>query len=109
MEYHAPTLMDSRPSLANEPSVYALHEAMKRQLAEDAPATAACSPELTRAIRALCATAREKGLRAEEVVLLFKSTWASMPAANTKLVGQQRTDLLDRAVTLCIKSYYSAD
>jgi hypothetical protein len=109
MEHHGPTLMDSRPSLANEPSVYALHEAMQRQLAEETHATAACSPELTRAIRALCTAARDKGLRAEEVILLFKSTWAAMPVTNTKLVGQQRTELLDRAVTLCIKSYYAAD
>jgi hypothetical protein len=98
--------MDSRPSLANEPSVRALRDAMQSQLAETTP-TNVCSPELTHAIRVLCAEARTRGFRAEELVLLFKSTWASLSVAAHDPLDPRRATLLERAITLGIKSYYS--
>jgi hypothetical protein len=98
--------MDSRASLADEPAVRALQDAMRQELSDGAPSKS-CSAELTTAIRELCNVARERGLRAEDVIIAFKSAWSSLPAAGSRMGDARRNDLLERAVTLCIRSYYS--
>jgi hypothetical protein len=84
-----------------------LRDAVQRQLSAEPAGSNVCSPELTGAIRGLCAVARQRGLRAEEVVLLFKSIWAGIPATDYQIAAQRRTELLERAITLCITSYYA--
>lgn len=106
MEHHRSSLMDSRSSMTNEPAVRALQEAIQSQLAVESPTSNVCSAELTRAIRELCTIARQRGFRAEEVILLFKTAWATSPAMASQLEPTRRAELLERAVSLCIKSYY---
>jgi hypothetical protein len=98
--------MDSRASMADDPAIRALQEALRKDLSEGA-SNKSCSPELTRAIRDMCNVARERGLRAEDVIITFKSAWASLPAAGSRIGDAKRNELLERAVTLCIRSYYS--
>jgi hypothetical protein len=106
MEHHGPSVTGSPALSSSDATVRALQDAMQRQLSMDS-ASNVCTPELTRAIRAMCVQAREHGMRAEEVLVLFKTMWMSLPVANAQLVGQRRTELLERAVALCIKSYYT--
>ena len=106
MEHHGPIVMDATPSMANEPPILALSDAIQHEIAANKPQTGECSPELARAIRAVCAFARQHDLRAEQVILLFKSMWEKVPAADRER-SPRRSELLERAVTLCIKTYYS--
>lgn len=106
MEHHGHSTTGSPALSSSDATVRALQDAMQRQLSMDSTSNV-CTPELTHAIRAMCVNARQRGLRAEEVIILFKSMWTSLPVANAQLIGQRRTELLERAVALCIKSYYT--
>ena len=64
-------------------------------------------PQLAPAIRILCLDAQRRGLRAEDVVILFKKAWAAVPGPEYGPEGTRRGEVLERAITLCIKSYYS--
>ena len=108
MQHQTTAPAESRLPMADEISVRALQSAMQRQLADDTPPTNVCSSELTAAIRTLCTAARRQGLRPEHVVILFQNAWASLPITSSQLAGGRRTELLENAITLCIKSYYAA-
>ena len=64
-------------------------------------------PSLTAALHAVATEARERGIRAEELLVTLKSMWfeiggePSTPARSTP--GHRR---LDELVTACIKAYY---
>jgi hypothetical protein len=107
MELHNAMHMDARPLAANDPTLLALQEAIGAQLASTPSTGGADLPQLAPAIRMVCHDARRRGLRAEEVVILFKRAWAAVPGPEYGSEGTRRGELLERAVTLCIKSYYS--
>jgi hypothetical protein len=108
MELHNATHLDARMSSANDPTLLALQAAIGAQLATPSSADGADLPQLAPAIRLVCDDARRRGLRAEEVVILFKRAWAAVPGPDYGSEGGRRGELLERAITLCIKSYYSA-
>ena len=61
--------------------------------------------ELRTALHVAAAEARERGVRAEELVVVLKTTWFSVaaPPAVPTSASQRR---LDELVTACIKAYY---
>lgn len=69
------------------------------------PAQAPANAELQATIRELCRAAREQGLRAEELIVLFKKTWAERPELRTKS-AEETGRLFDAVVTLCVEEYY---
>jgi hypothetical protein len=61
---------------------------------------------LQAAMRELCAEARSQGIRAEELIVLFKKTWAERP----ELQGLSREEtgrLFDAMVSMCVEEYYT--
>ena len=61
--------------------------------------------ELHATIRELCASARRQGLRAEELIVLFKKTWAERP--ELRAMSREETGrLFDAVVTMCVDEYY---
>jgi hypothetical protein len=108
MELHNATHMDSRVASAIDPTLLALQAAIGAQLATPSSTGGANLSELAPAIRLVCDDARRRGLRAEDVVILFKRAWAAVPGPDFGSEGNRRGDLLERAITLCIKSYYSS-
>lgn len=106
MELHNATNMDSRPASEDEGALRALQEAIGAQLTTNSSGSVDL-PQLTPAIRILCRDAQRRGLRAEDVVILFKKAWAAVPGPEYGPEGTRRGDVLERAITLCIKSYYS--
>ena len=98
--------MDARASLADEPAVRALQDALRQELS-DGVSSKRCSAELTHAIRVMCSVARDRGLRAEDVIIIFKSAWSSLPGVGPRAGDVRRNELFEQAVTLCIRSYYS--
>ena len=106
MELHSATNMDSLPAPAYDATLRALQEAIGAQLTTSL-AGGVDLPQLAPAIRILCRDAQRRGLRAEDVVIFFKKAWAAVPGPEYGPEGTRRGEVLERAITLCIKSYYS--
>ena len=107
MELRDATHMDARLTSANDPALLALQKAIAAQLATASSTSGADLPDLAPAIRLLCDDARRRGLRAEDVVILVKRAWAAVPGPDSGSEGSRRGELMERAITFCIKSYYS--
>ena len=63
-------------------------------------------PSVRRALRALCLEARAKDLRPEQLILLFKRAWYSLPESrghDTK----KKQEMLDRLITICVEEYFA--
>jgi hypothetical protein len=61
---------------------------------------------LRRALHALCIDARARNLRPEQLIVIFKQVWSSLPEIQNRS-GNRRQELLDRIVTMCIEEYYA--
>jgi hypothetical protein len=64
--------------------------------------------ELRRAVRLLCDEAHRRGLRAEQVIVLLKEAWGSLPDVQVLAPGEERRESLSRIVSLCIDEFYAA-
>jgi hypothetical protein len=62
-------------------------------------------PELRRAIQRSGESARESGLRAEQLIILLKEAWHELPEAR-RAPHRGADDVLARVITLCIDQYY---
>ena len=63
--------------------------------------------DLQTVMRELCAEARHNGTRPEELIVLFKKTWAERPELRT-MSREETGRLLDQVVTMCIEEYYDS-
>ena len=54
------------------------------------------------------AEARQRSLRAEDLILAFKDLLASMPELNAPERRLEAARFRERLITLCIKAYYAA-
>ena len=61
--------------------------------------------DLQAVMRELCAAARQRGVRAEELIVLFKKTWAERPELQ-RMSREETGRLFDAVVTLCVEEYY---
>ena len=57
-------------------------------------------------MRELCAEARGQGIRAEELIVLFKKTWAERPELQS-LSREETSRLFDAMVSMCVEEYYT--
>ncbi len=62
--------------------------------------------DLRRALRTLCDLAHRENLRVEELLLLLKQAWQSLPEVRDMPPGRERQDLLSRIVSMCIEEFY---
>lgn len=62
--------------------------------------------EIATALVAVSAEARERAIPPEEVLVELKSLWSKLPAVTTRGVATEEARMLQRVVTMCIKSYY---
>lgn len=79
----------------------ALRAALQGHLRQPVP-----DDTLRRALNALCTDARARNLRPEQLILIFKQVWSSLPEIQNR-IGNRRQELLDRIVTICIEEYYA--
>ena len=69
------------------------------------PGQGARDADLHRAMRELCQEARRHGVRAEELILMFKRAWATRP--ELRAISREETGpLFDGVVTMCLDAYY---
>ena len=66
------------------------------------------TPQMRRALRLLCEDARRRGVRAEQLVVVIKQAWASLPETRWRPGDDRGAVILERVVSLCIEEYYAA-
>ena len=92
---------EPHPSVLSERATTALRSALQGQLRQ--PST---DHSLRRALRAFCIEARTRELRAEQLILLFKRVWRTLPEARGADT-RKKQDMLDRLITICVEEYYA--
>ena len=80
---------------------------LRRALTEQQKHQDSPTPELAKLLRKAGAEAREKKLRPEELLVVFKQLWNSLPEPVDPQSTDQRERLRQRLVTLCIQAYYA--
>ena len=60
------------------------------------------------ALRQLALEAHEKAVAAEQVLIVLKQVWYTLPGQRELPSPEDRSQLLQRVVTICIREYYDA-
>lgn len=90
-----------RPALSAE-SLQALEAAML-SYASDGTAPVSLEP----ALRRIAAEAREKQVRAEQLLIALKDVWFSLPSIGRAGTPEEQNAILQRIITLSVRTYYS--
>jgi hypothetical protein len=90
------------PSRLDDDTVAAVREALRHYLADGTESGA-----LQAALKRMSAEARERELRAEQLLVLFKDVWGALPEVRAMTDSATQIRLLQRVVTMCIKEYYT--
>lgn len=69
----------------------------------DAPAR---GDRLQAALHAMAAEARAKAILPEQLLIVLKDIWYSLPAVQASGASSEHVRLMQRVVSLCIKEYY---
>jgi hypothetical protein len=93
---------DSSREILSDRAVTALRTALQAQLKQPIQ-----EASLRRALRAVCFEARMKNMRAEQLIVVFKRVWFSLPEVQGK-DSPKREEILDRIVTVCVDEFYAA-
>jgi hypothetical protein len=64
--------------------------------------------ELGVALRHMAAEARDRSMLPEQLLVVLKDIWHSLPSVRNMSDATDQVRLLQRVVTMCIKEYYSA-
>ena len=91
------------PSRLDDATVAAVRDALRDYLASDADPAA-----LREALRGMSAEARQKGVRAEQLLVLLKEAWNTIPEVRAMTDARAQSHQLQRVVTMCIKEYYGS-
>jgi hypothetical protein len=95
---------DSTPNLPelSPASVEGLRVALGEFLSSASDVTS-----LQTALREIAVEARAREIRAEQLLVLLKDVWFSLPQIARASEGEDQNRLLQRVVTLCIREYYT--
>lgn len=58
------------------------------------------------ALARMAAEARERAIPPEEVLVELKTVWNTLPEISSWSIARDRAAMLQRIVTMCIKTYY---
>ena len=70
----------------------------------DAPSS---GERLGRALRTMAAEAHEQAMLPEQLLVVLKDIWYTLPAVRSIKEPTEQVRLLQRAVTMCIREYYA--
>ena len=65
------------------------------------------SSELTRLLKKVGVEAREKNIKPEELIVIFKQLWNSVAESLRPQNAEQHERVRQNLVTLCIQAYYA--
>lgn len=63
-------------------------------------------PELARVLRQIVVEARNRKIRAEQLIVMLKSVWDALPDSRYAIDREAQQQMRQRLITLCIKAYY---
>jgi hypothetical protein len=92
------------PRPLREDTTAALRDAVLALWTRPADGDAALQAAITRTIE----EARERSLRAEDVIVAFKDLLTNLPELNGRERRLEAIKFRERLITLCIKAYYRA-
>jgi hypothetical protein len=81
----------------------ALREAVVRHLERGSDG----DDSLGRAVSIVVAEARERDMRAEELILAFKTLYDALPEPKSAVARAEQVHLRERLVSACIRAYYN--
>ena len=90
------------PSRLDDDTVAAVRAALRAYLANSADAAA-----LQHALLRMSAQARERTMLPEQLLVVLKDVWGTLPEVRAMSDAGEQVRLLQRVVTMCIKVYYS--
>jgi hypothetical protein len=90
------------PKALAEETTQAVRDALVRYV--DAPAR---GDHLGAALRRMAADARHRSMLPEQLLIVLKDIWYSLPSVRTMPDSADQIRLLQRVVTMCIKEYYA--
>jgi hypothetical protein len=91
------------PSRLDDDTVAAVRDALRTYLANSADAAA-----LQSALLRLSTEARERAMLPEQLLVVLKDLWGTLPEVRAMTDAGEQIRLQQRVVTMCIKEYYSA-
>jgi len=65
------------------------------------------APELRAALKDLAHEARQKAIAPEQLLLVLKGIWRSLPDIENARDHDEQTRLLQRVVSMCIREYFA--
>ena len=94
-----------RPRALSDETTSALRTAVLGHLRRAADDSDALGDAVSRVV----AEARERDMRAEELILAFKALYDALPEPASAAVRAEQLRLRERLVTACINAYYGTD
>ena len=91
------------PNILAKETIDAVRDALVQYVS--APA---CGDELGATLRRMAAEARDRSMLPEQLLIVLKDIWYSLPSVRSMSDSTEQVRLLQRVVTMCIKEYYSA-
>jgi predicted NACHT family NTPase len=91
------------PSRLDDDTVAAVRASLRAYLAHGAD-----SVDLRQTLLRVSAEARERSILPEQLLVVLKDVWGSLPEVRGMTDAGEQVRLLQRVVTMCIKEYYSA-
>lgn len=90
------------PSRLDDATVAAVREALRDYLRDGSDPSA-----LQGTLKQMSSEARAKDLHAEQLLVVLKDVWGTLPEVRAMTNTTTQVRLLQRVVTMCIKEYYS--
>jgi predicted NACHT family NTPase len=91
------------PSRLDDDTVAAVRAALRAYLVHRTDSVA-----LREALLRVSAEARQRAILPEQLLVVLKDVWSSLPEVRGMTDAGEQVRLLQRVVTMCIKEYYSA-
>ena len=90
-------------SQLDDETVSAVRQALRTYLRDSKDSSALQAPLL-----AMASEARTRGILPEQLLIVLKDVWNTLPEVRAMTDAHQQIGMLQRVVTMCIKEYYSA-
>jgi hypothetical protein len=90
------------PSRLDDDTVAAVRTALRAYLSKTAD-----GPALQGALIRVSTEARERAILPEQLLVVLKDVWSTLPEVRAMTDAGEQIRLLQRVVTMCIKEYYS--
>ena len=89
------------PVALSDETIHAVRAALGRYIANSID-----GDELRASLQTMASEARDKSIRAEQLLVVLKDVWYALPGMRGTIDPTEQVRLLQRVVTMCIGEYY---